>query len=174
MVYEFCLWLANNVLNQLPSHTIRRLFYTHVMRFDLGLNSSIHLGCRFDAIGNLVLGAGSVLNRGVRIDNRAKVTIGCNVSISEDAIILTAHHDLDDTDFAGHTKPITIGSRAFIGTRAIILPGCHIGSNAALGAGAVLTKPLPATEIWVGSPAKQIRHRPKTLRYQLNYNRLFH
>ena len=50
-------------------------------------------------------------------------------------------------------QPITVGNGAVIGGGATVVPGCNVGENAVLGAGSVLTKPLPSNEVWVGNPA---------------------
>ena len=39
----------------------------------------------------------------------------------------------------------------------IILPGVSIGENTVVGAGAVVTKDLPANVVAVGNPARVIR-----------------
>lgn len=44
---------------------------------------------------------------------------------------------------------------AVIGIGAIIMP-VRIGAGALIGAGAVVTKPVPPGETWVGNPAKRI------------------
>ena len=46
---------------------------------------------------------------------------------------------------------------ASIGAGTTILPGLVIGENAMIGAGSVVTKSVPAGEIWVGNPAKFLR-----------------
>ena len=45
----------------------------------------------------------------------------------------------------------------FLGAGAIILPSVHIGKNVIVGAGSVVTKSIPAGEIWIGNPAKFLR-----------------
>lgn len=45
---------------------------------------------------------------------------------------------------------------AVIGMRAVILPGITIGEAAIIGAGAVVTRSVPAREVWAGNPAKKI------------------
>ena len=39
----------------------------------------------------------------------------------------------------------------------IILKGVHIGNNVIIGAGSVVTKDIPANEIWAGNPARKIK-----------------
>lgn len=58
---------------------------------------------------------------------------------------------------AGMASPIIIDENVFIGTRSIILKGVHIGSSSVIGAGSLVTKDIPAGEIWAGNPAKFIR-----------------
>ena len=55
------------------------------------------------------------------------------------------------------SSPVVIEDNAFIGARCIILKGVTIGKNAIVGAGSVVTKSIPANEIWAGNPARPIR-----------------
>jgi acetyltransferase-like isoleucine patch superfamily enzyme len=64
---------------------------------------------------------------------------------------------------------------AFLGRRSTVLQGCRIGRGAVLGAGSVLTKSIPAFEVWAGNPARKIGERKnRDLRYNCRYFRLFH
>lgn len=53
---------------------------------------------------------------------------------------------------------ITIKKGASIGANATLLPGIIVGENALIGAGAVVTKDVPANAVVVGNPAKIIRY----------------
>lgn len=66
-----------------------------------------------------------------------------------------------DADFFEEYRPITIGNDVWIGSRAIILDGVHIGDGAIIGAGSVVTKDVPAYAIVGGVPARVIRYRFK-------------
>ena len=46
---------------------------------------------------------------------------------------------------------------ASIGANATILAGITIGEGALIGAGSVVTKNVPAHELWVGNPARFVR-----------------
>lgn len=46
---------------------------------------------------------------------------------------------------------------ASIGVGSTILCGIEIGENAMIGAGSVVTKDIPAGELWMGNPAKFVR-----------------
>jgi acetyltransferase-like isoleucine patch superfamily enzyme len=56
-------------------------------------------------------------------------------------------------------KPVVIGFGADIGTNSTILPGVHVGANAIIGAGAVVTEDVPEYAIAAGVPAKVLRLR---------------
>lgn len=52
-----------------------------------------------------------------------------------------------------------VGNDVWIGARALIMPGVHIGNGAVVAAGSVVTKDVPAYAIVGGNPAKVIRYR---------------
>ena len=54
---------------------------------------------------------------------------------------------------------IRYGAR--LGANVVVLPGVEIGEQALIGAGAVVTKDVPAREVWVGNPARKFRDVPK-------------
>lgn len=58
-----------------------------------------------------------------------------------------------------NSRPIRIGRGVFIGARAIVLKGVTIGDRAIIGAGAVVSKDVPAHCIAAGNPAV-IKQRP--------------
>jgi UDP-2-acetamido-3-amino-2,3-dideoxy-glucuronate N-acetyltransferase len=60
---------------------------------------------------------------------------------------------------AAHIRPPIIEDRVMIGCGAVILPGVRLGTRCQIGAGAVVTRDVPAGETWVGNPARLI-HRP--------------
>ncbi|WP_425453518.1 acyltransferase [Companilactobacillus furfuricola] len=55
------------------------------------------------------------------------------------------------------TAPITIREGAWIGAKAILLPGVTIGEHAIVGAGAVVTKDVESYAVVGGNPAKLIK-----------------
>lgn len=61
-------------------------------------------------------------------------------------------------EYKGVTKfgTIIIGNRCFVGWGATLLPGSQMGDNSVLAAGSVLTKKVPAGEVWGGVPARRL------------------
>jgi acetyltransferase-like isoleucine patch superfamily enzyme len=171
---EALLYTTNHIVNSIPFHFIRLGFYRVFLKFEIGKDSVIALGTCFDAYKNFKLGNNSIINSKCRLDNRASLTIGENVSIASEVCILTGDHDLHRSDMAGRTRPVDIEDYVFIGTRAMILPGVTLGKGCAVAAGAVVTKSVLPFTIVAGVPAKPIGKRPTDLQYCLSYRRWFY
>jgi len=92
--------------------------------------------------------------------------IGARVGIGPCVQILTSEHRelgrsvpplLAPVDMA----PVVIEDEVNLGIGAIVLPGVRIGRGARVGAGAVVTKDVPAYSIAAGCPARTIGARPE-------------
>lgn len=128
------------------------------------------MGCRFLNGRKVFLGDGVILNFGTLLDGRVfEIRIGKDVSIGPEASILTLGHDPQSREFGDKGGKVVIGDRAWIGYRAIILPGVTIGDGAVVGAGSVVTKDIEPFTIVAGNPAKMIGERRKDLDYELNF-----
>ena len=115
------------------------------------------------------IGEGTLVNRGVYLDNRAGITIGKQVSIAHDARIYTMGHDVHDEGFAAKGQPVQIDDYAVVFAGAMIMPGVHLGEGAVVMAGAVVTKSVPAWRIVGGNPAQDVGERGcKTPSYRLD------
>lgn len=88
----------------------------------------------------------------------AYVNFGGNVSIWD-----TDFHPLNFKDRRSHiireinTAPIIIEDDVFVGANSMILKGVSVGARSIIGAGSIVTKNIPADEVWAGSPAKFIK-----------------
>jgi maltose O-acetyltransferase len=169
-------YLTNAVIAHIPSHTIRRAWYSRVVGVSIGRNSSLLMGLelqfrgrRSDARPGIVIGDHTVVNAGCHLDGRGGLVIGDNVSISAGCWIITDEHDVNDPRFAEVLAPVTIGDYVFIGSKAMILPGTSIGRGAVVGAGAVVTKDVRPFEIVGGVPARAIGERREEFLYQLDH-----
>ena len=104
----------------------------------------------------LSIGAFSFLGK-VEIALHDSVTIGNNVCINDDVVILTASHDVFDPNWAHKKAKIIIEDYVWIGTGAMILPGVRLGRGCVVGARAVVSKSVEIGEIVVGNPAKKLQ-----------------
>ncbi len=116
-----------------------------------------------------VIGKNCNINCQVLIENDVK--IGDNVTIKPGVQIWDGV-TLEDNVFIGPNVTFTndlmprskvypesfektlVKKGASIGANATIIAGNTIGENAMIGAGSVVTKDVPANEIWMGNPAK--------------------
>lgn len=94
---------------------------------------------------------------GVSIVADKEVVIEDHVTVGANAII----GDRDDHSdiYASEPRPVHIGKNVWIGMNATIMKGVTIGEYAIVGAGAVVTKDVPAYAIVAGVPAKIIKYR---------------
>ena len=128
------------------------------------------MNCRFLNGRKVHLGKRNVINFGCLLDGRKfAVRTGDDVSVGPEAAILTLGHDPQSPNFADRGGEVVIGSRAWIGYRAILLPGISIGEGAVVGAGAIVTKNVEPFAIVAGNPARKIGERTQDLLYVLNF-----
>jgi maltose O-acetyltransferase len=109
---------------------------------------------------NTYLGDHVFLNYMCVILDNNEVRIGDNAMIGPSVQIYTAAHDLQaETRNQGWetAKPVVIEENVWIGGGAILLPGVTIGRNAVVGAGAVVSRNVPANTVVAGNPARVIR-----------------
>ncbi len=137
----------------------------------VNLNSSLRsnpLGCSQPVVlRTLQPGAEIILGRGVGLSGNS-VCAALRIHIGEGTFV-GAGAMIFDNDFHSpvgewtwgeaapdNPQPIIIGRGVFIGARAIILKGVTIGDRAIVGAGAVVTKDVPARQLVAGNPARVI------------------
>ncbi|HET8776417.1 MAG TPA: sugar O-acetyltransferase [Candidatus Limnocylindria bacterium] len=106
------------------------------------------------------IGAGTFINFNCVILDVARVRIGADVQFGPNVQLLTPTHPLDPVQRRRGleaARPITIEDNVWLGGGVIVLPGVTIGRDAVIGAGAVVTKDVPAGVVAVGNPARVIR-----------------
>ena len=173
VLYDGLLYISNHIVTRIPSHTVRLWFYRRCLRLEIEPDSYIFMGAWIDTRGNFQMKRNSVINQKCRLDNRGGIFIGENVSVAAEACILTADHDFRTPDNVGRQRPVVIEDFAFVGTRAMILPGVTIGKGAIVAAGAVVTRSVAPYTVVAGVPAREIGQRQQDLDYCGKYCRLF-
>jgi acetyltransferase-like isoleucine patch superfamily enzyme len=99
----------------------------------------------------LLLGEGSIITTGHKIDFTDRVEIGRRTIIGGRNSSLWTHN-------RQRTRPIEIGSFAYIGSEIRIAPGGTLPSRCIVGIGAVITSELTAEEhLIAGVPAKPVK-----------------
>lgn len=109
---------------------------------------------------NVEIGSDCYINFNCTILDEAKVEIGDRAFIGPNVSILTACHGLtaeERRQGVEWSEPVTIGPDCWIGAGAMILPGVTIGEGSTIGAGSVVTKSVPARQVWAGNPARLLK-----------------
>ena len=116
----------------------------------------IHGTARIQIPWNLTMQHRACLGEYTNAYSLGEIEILEGATVAQETYLCTGTHDFEDPTMQLITKPITIHRDAFIGVRAMVLPGVEIGENAIIGAQAVLTKDVPANVIFAGNPARKI------------------
>lgn len=114
--------------------------------------------CEFGS--NIHIGTHSYINFNVTMLDVGPIHIGDNVMIAPNVQLYTATHDeeaLARRSWNVYGKAITIEDDVWIGGGAIICPGVTLGARSIIGAGAVVTRDIPADSVAVGNPARVVR-----------------
>lgn len=98
---------------------------------------------------------------GDRVTLKAGVYVIDGMRIADD-VFIGPHASFTDDRFPRsrqqfQSEPIVILRGASIGAGAIFLPGVSVGEGAMVGAGAVVTKDVPAFTVVIGNPARVVR-----------------
>ncbi len=104
----------------------------------------------------MTVGENVFTNHDLHIMAGGGITLEDGVMIGPGSSLLTINHDFNDIRILVG-KPIVVRKNAWIGGKAIIMPGVEIGEGAIIGSGSVVTKDMPAHSIAVGNPARVIR-----------------
>lgn len=169
-------YLTNEVVSHIPSYRLRHAWY-RALGVEIGAGSGIHLGCYLWFYGpgqlrrtRVQIGRNTRINRRCCLDGRGQLTIGDNVSISPEVVILTTQHAWREPGFPLETRSVVVEDHVWIGMRAVILPGTVIGRGAVVAAGAVVSGTVPPLTVVAGIPARPVASRPgDALSYQFDH-----
>jgi len=112
----------------------------------------------------------------VVLDGSGGLKIGDGCDISCGAMIFTHSTHLrcvSKGNMGIEKKPVKIGDYVYVGSGAIILPGVTIGNHSIVGAGATVTKDVPAFTVVMGVPARTVGKvvlKGKTAKIRFNNN----
>ncbi len=113
--------------------------------------------CEYGAVS---IGAGTFVNVGAVLLDVAPIAIGAACQIASRVQLLTATHPIDPGPRRlgwEYAQPITIADNVWLGGGVIVCPGVTIGEDTVVGAGAVVTRDLPAGVVAAGVPARVLR-----------------
>lgn len=112
---------------------------------------------RCDYGSYVTIAAGTFVNYGCVMLDVAPISIGAACQIATCVQLLTATHPIDPEPRRlgwESARPITLADNVWLGGGVIVCPGVTIGENTVVGAGAVVTRDLPAGVVAFGNPAR--------------------
>lgn len=136
---------------QIPDSTNVWQYCVILPKAQIGENCNICSHCMIE--NNVRVGNNVTIKNGVQlwdgITLEDNVFVGANVSFTNDLYPRSKGE--------WQCIPTLVKKGASIGVGSTILCGVTIGENAMIGAGSVVTKDVPAGELWFGNPAKFVR-----------------
>jgi UDP-2-acetamido-3-amino-2,3-dideoxy-glucuronate N-acetyltransferase len=127
--------------------------FSHIMS-----NSKIGNHCNLGQ--NVVVSPGVVLGNNVKVQNNVSIYTGVicedDVFLGPSMVFTNVINPRSAIIRKDEYKQTIVKKGASIGANATIICGNEIGEYAMIGAGAVVTKKVPAYALLVGNPAKQI------------------
>lgn len=127
--------------------------FSHIM-------SNCKIGPKCNIGQNVVISSGVILGANVKIQNNVSVYEGVicedDVFLGPSMVFTNVINPRSAVNRRGQYIQTIVHKGASIGANATIVCGHNIGAYALIGAGAVITKEVPAYALVVGNPAKQI------------------
>jgi maltose O-acetyltransferase len=127
---------------------------------DLGDGVVIRPPFRCEYGTRVAIGSGTFINFDCLMLDVAPITIGTACQLATRVQLLTATHPIDPEPRRigwESAEPIFIGDNVWLGGGVIVCPNVTIGDDTVVGAGAVVTRDLPAGVVATGVPARVIR-----------------
>ncbi len=133
-----------------------RLFWLRLFGATVEGAPFVHGHARIQRPWNLTLAERSCLGDGAVAYCLDRIELGRGATVAQGAYLCTGTHDFDLPHTPLRTAAISVGADAFVGLRAIVLPGVSLGAGCLVGAGAVVTRDTDAWGVYGGNPARRI------------------
>lgn len=142
-----------------PSLRTWRRWLLTLFGAEMAPTASVYGSARIWSPANLRMGDHASIGPRATIYSMDVISVGSYAVISQGAHLCAGTHDIEDAHFQLRTRPITIGSRAWIAAEAFVGPGVKVGDGAVLGARGCAMRDLKAWTIYSGNPAAPLRER---------------
>lgn len=134
-----------------------RNLWLRIFGAELGRSVFVHQRARISKPWNVHLGDRACVGDRAALYSLGTIEIGPLATVAQEVYLCTGTHDFTDPAFPLKVGPILVGAGAFIGVRAIILPGIVIGPHCIVGAGSVVTRDVPIGTVVAGNPARPLK-----------------
>ena len=136
-----------------------RRFLLRIFGATMAPTAVVYGSARIWLPSNLQVGPYAVIGPRTIIYNMSKITLEDYVMVSQGSHLCTGTHDIEDQNFQLKSRPITVGSRAWVAADAFVGPGVRIGEGAVLGARGCTFRDLEQWTVYAGNPARAVKKR---------------
>jgi acetyltransferase-like isoleucine patch superfamily enzyme len=136
-------------------------------QLSIGQHCIIESGVYFKYDGFWKPGPSIQIGDRVFIGRNTEFNISKGITIANDCLIASGCTFVDSDHGTEPGRPmnaqplkcaeIVLEDNVWIGAQCMVLKGVRLGRGAVIGAGSVVTKSIPAGEIWAGTPARRLR-----------------
>lgn len=165
LVVNLWLVLGKPILRILPCETGLekwinqfKIFMLRLFGAKIGKNCVIR-SCDIHFPWNLIIGDHVWIGYNANLYSLAKIRIGNNVCVSQNAFLCTGTHDAEDPGFGLKIGEITLKDGSWICANCFVGPGVIVNEGAVAGAGSVVLKDLPPMMICAGNPCLPVKKR---------------
>jgi acetyltransferase-like isoleucine patch superfamily enzyme len=132
------------------------------VKVEIGAGSRLGKKVEIYGSGQLIVGRNVLLN-GPKIGCDRTITIGDDCLISDCFLADSDYHNLEPhlrhyPTSPRVSAPIHIERNVWIGARATVMKGVHIGANSVVGLGSVVRKSIPPDVVVIGNPQQVVKH----------------
>jgi len=114
-------------------------------------------------LGDLIIGAHSVINAGCVLYTGNGIQMGANVAVAANTTFAPVNHAyhsrsqlIREQGFLPSKGGIVVEDDVWIGANCVILDGAVLRQGCVVGAGAIVRGELPAYTVWAGTPLRQV------------------
>ena len=145
--------LADVQTNKIGNNTSVWQFCVILRNAQIG--SDCNINCQVFIENDVKIGDNVTIKPGVQIWDgitlEDHVFVGPNVTFTNDHFPKSKNKEFE-------MRKTLVKTGASIGANSTILGGITLGENCLIGAGSLVTKDIPANEVWVGNPAKFLKN----------------
>ncbi|MCC6442031.1 MAG: acyltransferase [Armatimonadetes bacterium] len=128
--------------------------------YHLALNRPVKLDALLES-SRIIIGDETILH-GTSIFAVGRVEIGKRCMLAGNIIVLDCNYhpltpELRHCALSLESEPVVLEDNVWVGINSILLPGASVGKNSVIGAGSVVTRPVPPDCVAAGNPARVIK-----------------
>lgn len=137
---------------------IKKLFFLHLQHLPMKSRCYRALVCKWGGV-NITDYKNTFIGEDVLFDTNYPQDIIIESGVRLTAGVKIVTHFMNPTTGSYDRGKVHICKGAYLGMGTMVVKPVTIGENAIIGAGSIVTKDIPANEVWAGNPARFIKKR---------------